>query len=355
MPEVSIVIPHFNRSRLLRDTVDSVHAQQGVDWELIIVDDGSSSDELMEVLKLVGPRVKVLRREDGIKGPSRCRNIGWRAACSNHVMFLDSDDLLAPWCLQKRLRSAAVTQSQGVQRVYPVMLFKNTPGDLNLLWNTMEGGDPILRFLTSDPPWHTSSVLWTREALERLSGFDETVMYGDDAELHARALLSGMRFELCLDTDPDVFIRRSTDSRITNTVSESLLASRLQRLRAGSLSLDESSSRVYREAWQGQYFVECEFLLFRVPDSVKQRRAVIAAWIEDWHPPVSRRCIVRLYLWIAGLTKRHAYLLLRIARRISMLALPQNFFPVGGQFESATLPADSFESLKRRLTEHPTC
>ncbi|MFM7830855.1 MAG: hypothetical protein ACKPJD_03655, partial [Planctomycetaceae bacterium] len=116
--------------------------------------------------------------------------------------------------------------------VFPVMLFRQQPGDWNTLWNSLQGEDPALRFLTSDPPWQTSSVLWRRAALESIAGFNEAVMYGDDSELHARALISGIGFEIQPAQLPDVFIRRSAVERITNTVSDGLLNSRLKRLRA---------------------------------------------------------------------------------------------------------------------------
>jgi glycosyltransferase involved in cell wall biosynthesis len=346
MVQLSIVIPHFNRSLLLRQTIDSVWRQQ-CDCEVIIVDDGSSESEFAAVLSLQGPRLKVLRREDGQRGPSRCRNLGWQAASADLILFLDSDDLLAPWCAEQRLRAAAESRADAM--VFPVMLFREQPGDWNTLWNRLEGDDPALRFLTSDPPWQTSSALWRRAALESIGGFNEAVMYGDDSELHARALICGVSFEIQTAAMADVFIRRSTAARITNSVSDALLNSRLERLRATSAWLVKCDREDYRQAWQGQYFAECEFLLFGVPGSRQRQISVLAAWRQDWSPAWQRHLAVAAYLWVGAVCRSRAYLLLRIARRLVMLLLPGVYFAKAPGFENAPLTTQEFDRLQKLL------
>jgi glycosyltransferase involved in cell wall biosynthesis len=347
--DVCVVIPHFNRAELLRETLDSVLQQTSSNWHVIVVDDGSDLTHWERIRQYAEPRIRIIRREDGSKGPSRCRNLGWQAAQADLVLFLDSDDLLGGWCLQQRL--AAVDASQHADAwVFPVMLFKNRPGDLPVLWNRMQAGGNLERFLVSDPPWHTSSTLWRRSTLQMLGGFNEQVMYGDDADLHIRALLQEVRFSQQPDALPDVFIRRADQQRITGTSSPQLLESRVVRLRAGTQMLNEvSHSRRYQQLWQGQYFRECEFLLFNVPDSQSRIRGVLRAWQADWPGFSIMRAIAACYLWLACLCSRRAYLLLRIGRRISMCLLPAGFFPRGGGFEQTQPAAAILSTLQRRL------
>lgn len=346
MPEVSVVIPHYNRSTLLRQTIESVRIQN-VDCELIVVDDGSDKHELSEVLKLREENVLVICRKDGIKGPSTCRNLGWRASTSPLVMFLDSDDLLAPWCLRQRLQVS--TDEHRDAYVFPVMLFNAAPGDLDLYWNTMEGDDLLLRFLLSDPPWHTSSVLWQRTSLEMIGGFNESVFYGDDAELHSRALIRGLQFKLCSESMADVFVRRSQSPRITNTPSDLLLDSRLQRLRYGTESVMQCTDPKHRLAWQGQYFAECEFLLFNVPNSRSRQESTVSSWREDWNPNILHYLAARAYLNAAHFFQHRCYLALRLARRFAMLILPREFFPTSKTFEKASLSRIDYEHVVDRL------
>ena len=154
---ISVVIPHFERLALLKETLQSVQAQTGAEWEVVIVDDGSTSSVWQAVQELAGEKVRVLQRKDGMKGPSRCRNLGLAAARGNYVLFLDSDDLLGPSCLSARERAIGGHPEYDFW-VFPVQLFRQHPGDLQVGWNEMtEAGDDLRRFLRSDGPWCVSS------------------------------------------------------------------------------------------------------------------------------------------------------------------------------------------------------
>lgn len=324
----------------------SLQKQSLTDWEAIVVDDGSVPEEWGNARRFSDPRVRFLQRTDGIKGPSRCRNIGLQASTGRFVMFVDSDDLVAPWCLTERVAQLEAT-SDVAYCVFPVMLFQKTPGDMATLWNRLEGDNDLERFLRSDPPWHTSSPLWRRQAIEQLGGFDEEIMYGDDADLHMRALFSGLPYKKVDRVLPDVFIRRATEDRITNTLSDRLLDSRMKRLERGAHLLKQRGTSEQQQAWEGQYFVEAEFLLFSVPNSVERQLSVLATWQREWTPSIVRSIVARSYMAAARLTKNHGYIVLRFARRLAMLLLPESFFPRGsGNFESATVAPSILETLR---------
>jgi hypothetical protein len=71
----------------------------------------------------------------------------------------------------------------------------------------------------SDPPWHTSSTVWRADVVRRIGGFNERVMYGDNAELHIRGLIQNVRLVKQCEALPGVIFRRSETSRITNKES----------------------------------------------------------------------------------------------------------------------------------------
>ena len=335
-PLVSIIIPHFSRPGLLAEAVESVRASKAKCFEIIIVDDGSSVEDWRAVQLLSDKQTKVLQRLDGQKGPSRCRNLGLAEATGDHVIFLDSDDLMAPWCIEDRMNQVVLNPGADLW-VFPVMLFNKVPGDMDLLWNAMtDVCDPVERFARSDPPWHTSSPLWKRESLLRLGGFNEEVFYGDDSDLHLRALVDGLIVRLNPEALPDAFVRRSEAPRITNDLSQELIESRRVRLREGTRFL-KSRSGISRllDWWEGQYFVEAEFLLFNHLSSSQATYQILNDWEKGFITSLSRRLIVRCYFIAAQACRCHAYLMLRIARRIAMLALPGEFFPTGGGFHSA--------------------
>ncbi len=93
----SIVIPTYNRVALLREALDSVFTQTFNDYEVIVVDDGSTDGTWEELLAL-GSRVHALRQENA--GPGAARNLGARHAIGKYLTFLDSDDLWLPWTLE---------------------------------------------------------------------------------------------------------------------------------------------------------------------------------------------------------------------------------------------------------------
>lgn len=101
-PRVSVIIPTYNRASVIRRAVESVFDQSFCDWELIIVDDGST-DNTRDLLKPYAdhPRVRLFETEN--KGVSAARNLGVRRARGAWIAFLDSDDQWLPEKLEKQV------------------------------------------------------------------------------------------------------------------------------------------------------------------------------------------------------------------------------------------------------------
>ena len=106
MPLFSIIIPVYNVQNYLSACVKSVVEQSGPrDWECILVDDGSTdqSGAMCDALAAELPGLKVIHRENG--GLAAARNTGLKAATGDWLLFLDSDDAMAPGLLAQ-LRGA---------------------------------------------------------------------------------------------------------------------------------------------------------------------------------------------------------------------------------------------------------
>ncbi|HZP41301.1 MAG TPA: glycosyltransferase [Candidatus Binatia bacterium] len=93
-PDVSVVVPTYNRAAFLAESLGSVLAQEGVALELIVVDDGSTDDTAVVVAGLRDPRIRLLARPHA--GIAAARNAGLAAARAPYVAFHDSDDLALP-------------------------------------------------------------------------------------------------------------------------------------------------------------------------------------------------------------------------------------------------------------------
>jgi glycosyltransferase involved in cell wall biosynthesis len=100
MPRISVIIPTFNNAMLLPETLNSVIAQSFTDFELIVIDDGSS-DDTAAMIKRDYPQMKYLYQPNG--GPAAARNAGVQLAQGEFIAFCDHDDLWNPGHLQALL------------------------------------------------------------------------------------------------------------------------------------------------------------------------------------------------------------------------------------------------------------
>src|SRR5438128_1621108 len=111
MPKVSVVLPTYNRRPLLREAVDSVVGQSFSDWELILVDDGSTDDTRAYFKELTDPRVSRVFLPHSANR-SAVRNAGIARARGEWIAFLDSDDLWAPEKLTRQVEALAADSSK---------------------------------------------------------------------------------------------------------------------------------------------------------------------------------------------------------------------------------------------------
>jgi glycosyltransferase involved in cell wall biosynthesis len=112
-PEVSVVVPTHDREALLRQTLGSILRQRGVDFEVIVVDDGSSDGTAEAVAGLDDPRVRLVRHARPL-GVAAARNRGVAEAAGTWLAFCDDDDLWAPDKLARQLEAARHTGASWV-------------------------------------------------------------------------------------------------------------------------------------------------------------------------------------------------------------------------------------------------
>lgn len=113
-PLVSIVLPTYNRAHVLHRSVRSVLAQSFTDWELIIIDDGSTDDTerlCRDYAARLGPKFRYIQQEN--QGVSAARNRGMQEAAGEWIAFLDSDDLFLPSKLSLQMGMLASNPKAG--------------------------------------------------------------------------------------------------------------------------------------------------------------------------------------------------------------------------------------------------
>jgi glycosyltransferase involved in cell wall biosynthesis len=160
-PDISIILPTWNRVGLLEATIRSIRAQSFVNWELIIVDDGSTDHTKEMVLDLGDDRIRYYyTRHTGVGG--RNRNIGLSLSKGAFIAFMDSDDLWMPNKLQAQMRALWN---------YPTAGFTVTNG-----YNFMEEGKPLEFFYRERSGWQFGSVYESYFRSE-LAGFTQALLF----------------------------------------------------------------------------------------------------------------------------------------------------------------------------------
>ena len=192
---VSVIIPCYNREALLCETLVSMCAQTYGDWEAVVVDD-NSEDNSLEVAQSYGRkehRIHGVKRQGDRGGASICRNQGLSLARGEYVIFLDSDDLLSPTCLEHRVAAMDGAPDYGFG-VYQTELFSQAIGDRGVLWNVDKDADDLHRFLSLDVAWTVTGPIWRRKVVSQLGGFDEDALSFQDWALHIRALIRKIKY-----------------------------------------------------------------------------------------------------------------------------------------------------------------
>ena len=205
---VSIVIPFYNAEQSLLETLDSVRRQSFSDWELILVDDGStdaSAELVRDYLDRTSVQATLLRHPGGEnRGTSATRNLGLRHTKGTYVCFLDADDVWMPGflhCFVDRLESMP-----SVDMAYCPCIYWE-PADrvgedrysgrlqaLGMAAAGQVGADRVLRlFLENENAVPSpSGVIVRREALTRAGGWEDSFpAMCDDQALYAKLLLMG--------------------------------------------------------------------------------------------------------------------------------------------------------------------
>lgn len=107
-PLISIIIPVFNRCKLIGETLDSILQQTYTNWECIIVDDGSTdcTERIIQIYEKKDFRIKCFKRPNyHLSGGNGARNYGLTLASGDYIQWFDSDDLMLPCLLEKQLQN----------------------------------------------------------------------------------------------------------------------------------------------------------------------------------------------------------------------------------------------------------
>lgn len=193
----SIVTPVFNCSEYLEEAVYSVINQTFSNWELIIIDDGSTdtSLSLAKNMELKDSRIRVLQHSLGVnRGVSASRNLGMNSAKGKWIALLDADDTWVMHKLEKEY--SVISDNEGLVLVYSnaIMLYSGskTKRKNNIYGSGIEGRvkDPFRKLING---FHipTSGLSFNSEILAETGGFNENIRFSEDTLFIHQVLETG--------------------------------------------------------------------------------------------------------------------------------------------------------------------
>lgn len=186
---VSIVIPTYNRATFLREAIESVRVQTFRQWELIVVDDGSTDDTPTIVSRIADRRIRLVTISH-TGSPAKARNAGIAEARADFVAFLDSDDRWLPEKLQQQL--PILTEDERARWSYTRFTMIDERGNEMAIptgpaWRPYSGSilEQLVRIRAAVA---ISSVIAERSLLDEIGGFDEDpdIVLREDYDLFLR-------------------------------------------------------------------------------------------------------------------------------------------------------------------------
>lgn len=220
-PRVSVVIPTYNRAQFIASAIESVLTQTFGDFELIVVDDGSTDRTSEIVTSISDPRVVFVRQENA--GRSTARNRALALAKGAYIAFLDSDDLYLPGKLALQIQYMDQHPEAGM--IYTSACCIDADGnDLPERYEASRSGRIYADIAFFRPVTITlPTVVVRREILEQVGGFDEQMNRFEDTDMWRRVSkvtdIHAISVDTCkLRTHDDNGLRAQNPDQIVSSI-----------------------------------------------------------------------------------------------------------------------------------------
>ena len=187
MPKFSVVISVFNKEKYIADTLKSVLAQTFTDFEVVILNDGSTDNSETEILKFKDPRIRYFSMENS--GASAARNFTIQQAESKYIALMDADDYWYPFYLEEQNRLvnehpnesvfATATEIKRNRKTFKNSYSIQTIGKDSIIVDYFESSqlDSVLLSI---------STVLKKDVFENVGWYDPKIKSGEDTDLYVR-------------------------------------------------------------------------------------------------------------------------------------------------------------------------
>ena len=202
VPLISVVIPLYNKEKTIEQSLRSVLLQKGCDFDVVVVNDGSTDNSVEQVKKIDDARIRFFSKENG--GPGSARNLGAEKAQGEWIVFLDADDELLPTALQI---FADAIQSYPDVDIFDAKKYILIGDSKTLAFHPLNGNvkNPLKEcFFSRILPGNGSSAF--RRSFFLKHPYDERIRRFEDAELLVRQLSCARVYSL---SEPTLLFNRN--------------------------------------------------------------------------------------------------------------------------------------------------
>lgn len=244
-PLVSIIIPCYNYGNLLAITLHSLLNQSYSNWECIVVDDGSkdNTSAVVSEMALKDNRYRYIYQEN--RGQAAARNKGLLNARGKYVQFLDADDFLENYKLEKQVlfleKNAEVDIVYGEVRYFKTeqpneFFLDRWLGINNWMPGISGGGEELVEAFVHENIMELGCILFKKEVLQEVGQFDEEIQGVEDWDLCVRCALLGKKFNyqpfpetrVLMRLHPASFSKQSQRMRKAMLIFRNKLSERLE-------------------------------------------------------------------------------------------------------------------------------
>lgn len=285
-PTISVVIPCYNQEPYLAEAIGSVRSQTFMDWECIVVDDGSTdgSAAVVESIARADPRVRLLRQENS--GVSAARNLGVAHARGRYIQFLDGDDVLLPEKFSVQLSAFAADPELDIaycdfEYMEGSRFEHRSPSPAH--YRDKAAARNVAKGLVTGNFVNVAAPLVRAGAFEGIGLFDERLVGCEDYDLWLRFAIAGRKFEW----SERVLARYRMTERSASKARIRMVRSMIEVL----LRVPDYAGKLDSEmllAWRYTVAEYCGYLASALRDTGAPLRALRAAFVARLAPALGR-------------------------------------------------------------------
>ena len=201
---VSVIIPTYNYGKYIMEAIESILSQTHQDFEILIVDDGSTDNTKSIVTRIASPKIRYIITEHF--GIAHARNVGIQNSKGNYIAWLDADDIWTQEKLEKQLEY--LMKHDDCEVVFCICRNFVDEGNTELTQRQKE-------LLSADVSYAFPSGLYRKEIFEKVGLFTEKLEYAEDTEWYYRAQVIGLDMKHRLDEI--CYLRRIHDGNLSQS------------------------------------------------------------------------------------------------------------------------------------------